>query len=63
MYAIRSEKGMLVGMLDERTGTFQIKDGKKMWQIPVPPDGLTITTMKGEGLPEQTYIPYSPSNA
>jgi hypothetical protein len=52
---------MLVGVLDRRTSTFEIKDGRKKWLIPVPPDGLTVTTIRGDGLPERTYIPHNPA--
>jgi hypothetical protein len=58
MQMIRSEKGMAVGMLDKQTGTLQIKDGSKMWHIPIPPNGMTVTTRKGTAPPEKTYIPF-----
>ena len=54
--AIRSQTGMLVGMLDDKASTLQIKDGHKTWLIPVPPAGMTVTTVKGDSEPEQTHV-------
>jgi hypothetical protein len=61
MIEIRSKTVMLVGMLDESTGILHIKDGQKMWLIPVPLDGMTVTTVKGSSMPEETYIAHSAS--
>ena len=56
METIRSKTGMLIGMLDERARRLQIKDGQKLWLIPVPNEGMTVTTVRGGNMPEQTHI-------
>lgn len=57
MNEIRTPNGKLVGMVDARTGTFHIKDGKKTTAIEIPATGLRIQFSSGNGTPEIIYVP------
>ena len=54
---IRTERGKLIGKFDERTSVFSIKDGNKITQIAIPPDGLKLSFTPGDGITEDVYIP------
>lgn len=57
MSEVRTPNGKLVGVVDERTGTLHIKDGKKTTVIEIPSSGLRIRFASGSGAPEAVYIP------
>jgi len=57
---IRTERGKLVGVLDEQTNIFCIKDRNKEILIEVPPEGLKLHFTPGDGKIEEVHIP--PSN-
>jgi len=59
---IRTERERLIGMLDERTNTFIIKDRRKETRIEVPPCGLRISFTSGDGRLEEVYIPPTKEN-
>jgi len=63
MTIIRTGRGKFVGTLNEQTGIFSIKDGKKMTHIKVPADGLTIYYTPGDGITEKVFIPSTKFNA
>jgi hypothetical protein len=44
-------------MLDPRSETLQIKDGKKLTLIPIPQNGLPLMHDPGNGCVEEVYIP------
>ena len=53
---IRTERGKLVGKLEEQTGIFSIKDGVKLTLIEVPLQGLHLKFTPGDGVMEEVYI-------
>ena len=55
---IRTERGKLVGILDERTGIFCIKDRNKETFIEIPPEGLRLRFTPGDGKTEEVFIPF-----
>ena len=54
---IRTPRGKLIDKFDERTSVLSIKDGNKMTQIAIPPDGLKLSFSPGDGITEDVYIP------
>lgn len=56
MADVRTPKGKLVGKLDERTNTLQIKDSAKTTLIEIPAEGLNIRFVSGKGSVEDVYI-------
>ena len=59
---IRTSRGKLVGRLNEQTGILSIKNGKKVVQIKIPPNGLRLIYTPGDGISEDIYIPPSSDN-
>lgn len=57
MKPIRTPKGKLYGMLDETTYILHIKDRGNTRLIQVPPGGLTLQLIAGDGQPETIAIP------
>ena len=53
---IRTPRGKLIGKFDERTSILSIKDGNKVTQIIIPPDGLKLSFTPGDGITEDIYI-------
>jgi hypothetical protein len=62
MSEVRTAKGKLVGVVDERTGTLHIRDGKKTTVIEIPATGLNLMFSTSNGKYEQVYI-LPPGNA
>jgi len=56
MSEVRTQKGKLIGMVDARTRTLYIKDGKKITMIEIPTNGLKIRFDSGNGAAEEVYI-------
>jgi len=54
---IRTSRGKFVGKLNEQTGILSIKNGKKVIQINIPPNGLRLIYTSGDGISEGIYIP------
>jgi hypothetical protein len=54
---VRTPRGKLVGKLDERTGCFSIKDGRKLTLIEIPASGLRLRFSPGDSVTEEVYIP------
>lgn len=59
MNEVRTLNGKLVGMVDARTRTLHIRDGKKITMIEIPKDGLKIRFSPAIGAVEDVYIPFS----
>lgn len=57
MNDVRTLKGKLIGKIDEKTGTLQIKDGIKTTMIKIPATGLKLSFDSGKGVIEEIYIP------
>jgi len=57
MSEVRTRNGKLIGMVDVRTGTLHIKDGKKTTMIEIPATGLKVRYTSGTGELEEVYIP------
>lgn len=57
MSEVRTQNGKLVGMVDVRTSTLHIKDGKKTTMIEIPQSGLKIRFIPAIGAAEEVYIP------
>jgi hypothetical protein len=57
MREVRTEKGKLVGKLDERTGKLHIKNGRKITVFDIPATGLRIYFSAGIGRFEEVFIP------
>jgi hypothetical protein len=57
MSEVRTQNGKLVGMVDVRTSTLHIKDGKKTTMIEIPQSGLKIRFVSGTSAAEEVYIP------
>ncbi len=53
---VRTPRGKMVGTLDARTGTLQIKDGKRITVIEVPETGLNIRFASADGAFEQICV-------
>jgi len=53
---IRTPRGKLIGKFVERTSVLSIKDGNKITQIAIPPDGLKLSFTPGDGITEEIYI-------
>jgi hypothetical protein len=56
MSEVRTQNGKLVGMVDARTSTLQIRDGKKTMTIEIPAGGLKIRLAPAFGAAEDVYI-------
>ena len=54
---IRTPRGKLVGVFNETTGLFCVKDRNKELLIEIPSSGLRLTFMLGDGKVEEVYIP------
>jgi len=54
---VRTPRGKLIGKFDGRTSVLSIKDGNKITQIVIPPDGLKLSFSPGDGITEDVYIP------
>ena len=57
MKPVRTSKGKLFGMLDVTAYILNIKDGANTRLIQVPPEGLTLQFIAGNGQPETIHIP------
>ena len=57
---IRTQRGKLVGKLDEHRGILNIKDGNKITYIEIPSSGLKLSYTPGDGVTEKVYIPPKP---
>jgi len=57
MEPIRTPKGKLYGTLDVSTYVLHIKDGTNIRLIRVPPEGLELQYISGNGQAETIYIP------
>jgi len=57
MEPIRTPKGKLFGTLDKSAYILHIKDGSNMRLITVPPDGLELQYLSGNGQSETIRIP------
>lgn len=57
MSEVRTQNGKLVGMVDARTSSLHIKDGKKTTMIEIPANGLKIRFVSGTGAAEEVFIP------
>lgn len=53
---VRTPRGKMVGALDARTGTLQIKDGKRITVIEIPETGLNIRFASADGVFEQIRV-------
>jgi hypothetical protein len=53
---IRTPRGKLVGMLDERTSILTIRDGKKSTRFKISPSGITLSHTFSDGVTEDVYI-------
>lgn len=56
MSEVRTNNGKLVGMIDVRTSSLHIKDGKKITMIEIPESGLKIRFVSGNGAVEEVCI-------
>jgi hypothetical protein len=56
MSEVRTQKGKPIGMVDARTRTLYIKDGKKTTMIEIPTNELKIRFVSGNGATEEVYI-------
>jgi len=54
---IRTQRGRLVGIFDEKTRVFCVKDRNKEMRIKIPLDGLQLQYAPGDGSIEEVYIP------
>jgi len=56
---VRTKKGRLVGKLNVEESSFEIKDGKRITRIEIPPCGLRLHYSHG-GITEKIHIkPYN----
>ena len=55
---VRTPKGKMIGTLDTRTGTLQIKDGNRITMIEIPETGLNIRFASGGGTFEQIRVAF-----
>ena len=63
MKPIRTTKGKLFGMLDVAVYVLHIKDRDNNYRlIEVPPTGLIMQYISGNGQPETVHIPPKASN-
>ena len=53
---VRTPRGKLIGKFDEKTSVLSIKDGNKVTQIIIPPEGLKLSYTPGDGITEDVYI-------
>lgn len=63
MNEVRTLKGKLVGTIDTRTSTLNIRDGKKTTMIGIPKNGLKVRYVPAIGVEEEVYIPPPSGNA
>lgn len=63
MSEVRTQNGKLVGTVNARTSTLQIRDGKKTTLIEIPKDGLKIRFIPAIGTAEDVYIPLPKTSA
>lgn len=57
MSEVRTQNGKLVGMVDCRTSTLHIRDGKKNTMIEIPASGLKIRITPAFGEAEDVFVP------
>lgn len=57
MEPIRTPKGKLYGMFDDKAYTLHIKDGSNLRIINVPSNGLELQYISSSGQAETVYIP------
>ena len=56
MSEVRTRSGKLVGVVDKRTSTLHIRDGKKTTSIEIPQGGLKVRIAPAFGEAEDVYI-------